>query len=249
MNEGQAYSEILQLRRSQCDLAGRLTLAQMFLFMQEIAGEGSDRLGMGQKFVDDNRIFWVVSRVALKVLRPPEWHEKIRITTWHGPAMRYIFPRYFIVDDMQGNRLVEASTLWLLIEHENRSIVFPSMRGFLLPDPPGDMPKLASPGKMSFAFEPSRHAVRRPVYSDFDMNGHMNNSRYPLWICDLFEPEQFVENYVDSFQVNYINEVIAGEQVDLSYGVENNAFAVRGSVEGESRFEAVGTFAPYACHE
>ncbi len=39
------------LRTAHCDLSGRLTIGELFLMAQEIAGEDSERLGFGRKFV------------------------------------------------------------------------------------------------------------------------------------------------------------------------------------------------------
>jgi acyl-ACP thioesterase len=51
------------------------------------------------------------------------------------------------------------------------------------------------------------------TYSDVDMLGHVNNSRYIEWICDAFSTELFNQKKLDSLQINYEHEILPGEQV------------------------------------
>jgi medium-chain acyl-[acyl-carrier-protein] hydrolase len=245
MNNATPLSQTIQLRQAQCDLAGRLTMSQLFLIMQEIAGDDSDRTGLGRQFVADNDIFWVISRASVDVLRPAKAGERVVVTTWHGKAVRYIFPRFFTVESETGERLYEAATLWMLIDRKDRSIVFPSMRGFAMSDPP-DLPDIQPPpGKIAMPFALDKSALRTPVYSDFDANGHMNNARYPLWICDLFDLELYQEKGVRSLQVNFMREIMAGDQVEMRYGMQGDVFAVRGATGESICFEARGSFAQH----
>jgi len=240
--DGKTYTRQIQLDHPMCDLSGRLSMHQLFLQMQETAGDDSGRLGFGTEFVEREGIFWVLSRAVVTIERMPRLTERVILRTWHLPTIRYIFPRNFTMEDESGSCIGQASTLWMLIDRQKREIVLPSLRGYVMPDTPVDMPKIASPGKLLFPFEPDKEAMRSPVYSDFDVNGHMNNARYPLWICDLFPPAMHAERHVGAMQINYVREIVYGEDVAIAYGERNGQFVVRGEVKGETRFEAAGHF-------
>lgn len=246
--DGKPLVRSVSISHPLCDLAGRLTMHHLFLLLQEIAGDDSERVGLGRQFVVRENIFWVLSRVSVAIHRMPKWPETIRVVTYYGQTVRYVYPRYFLIEDSRGERIAEASTLWMLIDRDRREIVMPSQRGYAMPPPPEGVPRLDAPGRIVFPFEPDSAAVRTPVYSDFDINGHMNNARYPLWINDLFPPSLYKGHSVASLQLNYVREIMEGEAVGIDYGLRDGVFVARGAVGGETRFEAVGSFREEAPH-
>ena len=55
-------------------------------------------------------------------------------------------------------------------------------------------------------------------YSMVDLLGHVNNARYIDWVMDCFDFDQFKTHQLAWLQINYNNEVRAGETVRLSAG-------------------------------
>jgi hypothetical protein len=52
-------------------------------------------------------------------------------------------------------------------------------------------------------------------YSDIDVNGHVNNSRYVGWIMDSY-PVEFHRNHsVCSLEVNYLGETVGDDAISL----------------------------------
>jgi hypothetical protein len=60
-----------------------------------------------------------------------------------------------------------------------------------------------------------RAAERTAAYSDIDFNGHMNNARYVQWIQDILEPGALAQAQTMRLDINYLNEVKAGETLEL----------------------------------
>lgn len=237
-----SFSQRIMPRTAHCDLSGHVNLHSLFLWMQEIAGDDSDRLGMGRQFMEENNIFWVLSRLQIKLLRPLCCDHEVVLRTWHGDAIRYIFPRYFSLETPGGETLAQASSLWMLIDRSTRQIVMPSIRGLSLPPASATMPAYPAPGKILADVPLPQCTERMPLYSDFDINGHMNNARYPLWICDLFPPSQYQREYISQIHINYLHEILEGESVSLQHGRVEDCFRVQGLVDGQTRFEATGQF-------
>ena len=52
-------------------------------------------------------------------------------------------------------------------------------------------------------------------YSSVDPLGHVNNSRYVDWICDVFPMDDYRKHSLDWMQVNYDREIRPGEEVAL----------------------------------
>jgi acyl-ACP thioesterase len=71
---------------------------------------------------------------------------------------------------------------------------------------------------------------RTPVYSDIDMNRHMNNARYAEWVCDLFSTETFAKKALKKLQINYVSDGIEGHEIalDVEENRENDTFIVKG---------------------
>lgn len=239
---GGGAAQNLTLNAAYCDLSGRLSVSMLFLLMQELAGADSTRLGFGKTFVDQEGIFWALSRVKAESTRIPRIGESITLRTWHGDPMRYVFPRHFLVTDASGEELMHVSTAWMLVDLSTRQLVMPSARGYGMPPQPEGLPQYKLPGRVP-AMEQAQADVRTPKYSDFDVNGHMNNARYPVWMLDLFPPSHFLGHFLREIHINYINEIREGEQVALWLGQDGDAFSVRGLVGEEIKFEAAGRFA------
>ena len=85
---------------------------------------------------------------------------------------------------------------------------------------------------------------RVPVYSELDYNGHVNNSKYIEWVCDLFEPGHYSDKKISEFDIKYNKETLYGNEVSLELlPGDENTYYVRGTADdGEEkdvcRFEA-----------
>ena len=82
-------------------------------------------------------------------------------------------------------------------------------------------------------------AERRPMhYSDTDINGHVNNTRYADFACDAVgmpRPGQFLSE----LRLGYLAECRIGEVLEISTGgAPDRPFVLGCDAEGKARFEA-----------
>jgi hypothetical protein len=95
---------------------------------------------------------------------------------------------------------------------------------------------LAERGNLQIAAE------RKALYTDVDYNGHVNNVRYIQWIEDTLDPCLLERANKMRFDINYLNEILGGETVEiLSAPIDNeNAFAFEGRKKdtGQTAFRA-----------
>ena len=77
-------------------------------------------------------------------------------------------------------------------------------------------------------------------YSDTDINGHVNNTRYADFICDALELERLPENrFLAEMQIGYLAECRPGEYIDIQQAGTGDSRFVFGLDEGgKSRFES-----------
>ncbi len=115
--------------------------------------------------------------------------------------------------------------------------------------PPAELPPpLPEPGKLRLKQDGAPQVfLRAPLYSDIDVNGHMNNASYVGWILDLFPLAKYREQRLRSLYIGYSAEARPGEQVQMKLYQNDNQFEVLGAdaADGRVLFEASGEWRPF----
>ena len=179
-----AYSETFTVRATDCDIHRRMRPAALFVTMQEGGERHAFSLGFGYDAMMARGLFFVLARIHIRFERAPRCGEKVVHTTWPGMSNRFFCPRYHTFTLEDGTPLASAGALWVILDTQNRKIVSPKTADLPFPDTsdipaPIDLPtRLPQMGEATLAFS------RTPVYSDYDINGHVNNTRYISWLCD-----------------------------------------------------------------
>ena len=81
---------------------------------------------------------------------------------------------------------------------------------------------------------------RRMRYSDSDLNGHVNNTRYADFACDAVDMERLEQDrFLAEMQIGYLAECRPGETLSIQVGGQGDSRYVRGvDPEGKPRFES-----------
>jgi medium-chain acyl-[acyl-carrier-protein] hydrolase len=197
------------------DAKGKASLPTLSKFMQETAYNHADHLEFGYHQLKEKNLFWVLSRLLIKINKYPKWGDKIQIRTWPSGMERLFAFRDFRILDKQGNPIGAASTAWLMLDAHKRRPQRPDelkARIKLLPneraleDKPAKVPGLSSP--VEGAFFPVR-------YSDLDLYNHVNNAKYIEWILDSFPEEMHREFAVTEFEINFLSEAKIGDEAAI----------------------------------
>lgn len=190
----------------------------------------------------DRSLIWVLSRIKANLYRPLLPYERVRCETWF-PGIRgaswYRSFAFFVNEKLVG----EAQSMWVTIDAQTRRILRPSvfpasdsiqrmMRGELF-EP---LPKLSCASA-------TPHHTHPVMYSDLDINNHVNNVRVVELISDALDLQR-QPGFISSLQVNYTAETTFGAQLTLSCGTVNSTRYVRGEVDGQTHFEALATLSP-----
>ena len=169
---------------------------------------------------------------------------RLSIETFPMPLRRWFFPRYFVFRDEEGAQVGAAGTLWVLFDLEKRCMVAPGDVAGAIPDNsdltpplgvPGPVPRLTTGGTLESA--------RTPVYSELDVNGHVNNARYADWLCDALGLEIMREYRVKTMRLSYAAEIRPGQAMELRLTRDGLAYHLTGSHEGKTHFEIGGELA------
>ncbi len=226
------WQQTFTLRSSDVDAGRRLRLSSLFTLLQEAAIAHTTELGMGREKTLDKGLLWIVTRQQIRLFRLPLYDETVTLSSWPGETLHLYFPRFFRLTDAAGQTLLEASTLWALMDRESRHIVFPEEYGVKIEADPGEkaFPLPAAPRLPELTKE---QAFAVP-YSYTDLNGHMNNARYPDLAEDLMPPA-LRAGQIREILTEYGGEASEGETVLLKTSASQNDFAIAGFAEDGKR--------------
>ena len=216
--------------------------AAMLDMMQEAAGRDAETLGFGYEKMISSNTAWVLSRVKLVFHQYPKWRDNVVFKTWHQGANRIFYLRDFFMEDPQGNRLISATTSWLIIDLASRRMVRDreladnfdnSQAGYAIEE---QAEKVTLPKEI----EPELIDTHKVVWSDIDTNGHVNNVKYVVWALDVLDYELVSKKTIKELLVNFDSEVLPGQSVDLYRVVEQVddtlVCYIQGKVDGKASF-------------
>lgn len=237
------YEEAFLLRTPHCDFTGHWRPSDILAVMQEMAGAHSYLLGCGREETLKENLVWVLSRTELVMDRYPALGETIRAQTFPTPNKRWFFPRYFLFYDEKDRVIGKAGTLWLLMDFAERKMAI--SQGVLgrLPDNADITPPLGMPGNIPLLEGDPLPLTREPAYTDIDINGHVNNTRYADWLCDALGLEVMREYEIARLVIHYTREVLPGDRLELALQRQGEGFrlaGLAGEVGEEKRFEMGG---------
>lgn len=209
------YQQKFHINDAAVDCFGRLKPSMLLFYVQEVAGIHATTLGAGYDALIAKNLFWAILRTRVQITRLPRTGETIRVETWPMPTSRVAYPRSVVAYDEAGNELFRAISLWCLMDKNSRSMVLPGKSGVLVE---GTLRgnELAVPGSLAIKGLGSS-AERKVLFSDLDVNGHMNNTRYMEWMNDLL-PSAFHKDHPPvEFTIFYHAEALEGELLDIHY--------------------------------
>ena len=210
-------------------------------YLQEAATEAAETRGFGRdRMLERYGAFWMLARVWYRLERPLRWKEELTIRTWHrggkGASMYRDFDLY------AGDRQVgEAVSLWALARLEDRKLMRMGQVAELEGTDGGALCKniLLTRVRLPEGLESVERRLMH--YSDTDINGHVNNTRYADFACDAIRAELLPRGcFVSSLQIGYTAECRPGEIIEMCVGQEGERRFVHGVDEaGKTRFDAV----------
>lgn len=214
-------------------------------YLQEAATDAANQLCMTrQELLEQHHGFWMLARIWVELNRPLRWQETLTIRTWHregrGASVYRDFDLY-----VDGEPVGQAVSTWVLADVESHRLMrIDKVPGIMGTNQGGELEKNISLGKLKLPDDLEVAERRRMHYSETDMNGHINNTRYADFACDALKMEGMEEGeFVRELQIGFLAECHAGEELVLSAGMEENHGFVRGNgADGKPRFEALLTF-------
>ena len=235
------YTARYTLRAADFGLYSRLRPSSILDIFQDVAGRHAIELGCDGPTLLRRDLAWVIVKLRYRVLAPAKMYQSVVVSTWPLAPGRIGYQREYRIADEQGNTIVEGSSEWVLMDVSARRI---AAAGNIYPLNEYCGEKLFSDGFPRLRnFEPQDETYScLPPFSDFDLNGHVNNTKYANFVLDALQPQP--KDVISSFQLDYHREVLPGVKLNIVHRRDGNTVLARGDNEqGEKMFSCRIEFA------
>lgn len=233
------YTQDFRIASYQADVSARIKPSAILEIMQEMAGAHAEMLDVGRSRLLPMNLAWVLTRVEVRMERYPMSGEVITVETFPMPNRRVFFPRYFLFRDAQGHQIGCAGSMWVVLDVNTRKMANAAEIAPLLPDNSDLTAPMGMPATVEEIPREPQEALRTPVYTDLDMNGHVNNTRYLDWCCNELGIDTMKACTLKQFAVNFNQEILPGQEVRTVLRREGDRFSFSG-FEGDKRHFDVG---------
>lgn len=194
---------------------GLSTVHGLSYFLIEAAANHAIKGKLGYNDLAKNDKAWVMNRQKIRIFRQPEYTETIRIETWIHETTQVYSIRDFHVYDEKGSLIALARTSWMLMDLQTRRpVAIPDQYLSHIPRIPDRLNEDITLDKIPMITEKNvNETAYTVVYSDLDMNHHVNNVSYLRWVLDDFSFDFRMKNLVSSVEINYRQEALFGEKL------------------------------------
>jgi len=165
----------------------KLRIQSVARLFQEMATLHSTGLGAGPDVLFKKGLTWFLNRLEIEFFRYPLLGEEIKITTWSRGFNGYKGFREYHIESSLGD-IARGSSVWLFFDFKRKRIA----------KVPGDISSLYEIEKEEWfdkgiddwktcgRIQPEQEMDVSLRYSDFDINGHVNNTIYLGFLETLY---------------------------------------------------------------
>ena len=211
--------------------------------MQNTANEHCRKMLVGRKELEYQNLAWVLFKMDLQIDRYPDIGEEVTVQTFTKGSKFKFFPRYYIVFDENGNQLCKAASLWMLMDKAKRTTVSSKECGIVLPDEDYEIPLKVSTISKKVLHSPVS-GLYTPLYSDIDINGHVNNVRYADILCNTIGFEVLKKNEISYISIDYSYEIPTDVKLQTDLMMNNDEFQFVGYSHEKQFFSIYGRLHP-----
>jgi acyl-ACP thioesterase len=218
-------------------LSGQVRPGDLAREMEKITEEHLGILGLDRNSLKAEGKIWVIAWTQIHISRLPELGEQVILRIWPGKMKAMMQVRKYAFYTADGDPLACAASIFVMMDANTRGFAAPSEILKYLPvvELPGE-PELP-PMRMNFPAELEKTLSRTVAAEEIDLNGHLNNTYYLDWADGLMG-----EKTPTSLWVQYVKELMEGQEVTLRYELGEDGLYVRGSSVAAESFLLTAAF-------
>ena len=200
------------IKSYEADQYGKMSFCSFFHFLQECAHLNAQSNGFGYDFVENEKAYWVLTRVLVEINIWPNWNDEIQIRTWPRGAETLFAVRDFEL--IKNNEIIgKVSSYWMILDRETHRPKRLDNYQFIHSDFIAEkaierkLEKIIVTGQVESLYS-------RKVYaSDIDVNGHVNNATYVRWVLDAYFSKY--KDHFNEFEINFLSELRQDEEFEV----------------------------------
>lgn len=207
------YTENYEVLAHDAEPRGTIRPGAVLKYMQETANHQLRDEKPSYYDLFDMGLAFVLSRINIKIHKPLHRYERFESSSWHCPSKGVTFQRCYELT-RNGEVFAQANSAWALVNINDKSIKKVGdveTEKYTMDEPYESINKLR--------FKIPNDANLKPVgkktvmYSEIDVNMHMNNRHYPNMICDFLpNPEGL---FVTEIGISFLSEAPLGRELEV----------------------------------
>ena len=208
------WKDEYKIHSYEMDAGGKVNLQVLCKFMQESAYNHAENMKLGFSHLTEKELFWILSRLKIRIFTYPEWNDMITIHTWHSGRDRLFYYRDFRITDASGRVIALAATAWLSIDlHSRKPVRLEDFFAINVEDSENVFEHRI--GKLPVLQSGDAVKVIETAYGDVDVNSHVNNIRYMDWVLDSYPLGFHRAHSLEEFEINFVSEARYGDRLTV----------------------------------
>lgn len=224
----------LRAMPSMCDENSLMSIPAILDMFQDVAGIHADSVGIGALELEERGLFWIVSKIRLRINSRPLVQEMLEARTWIQPAERVSCERDWALYK-DGEQLAYVRSIWAALRRDNFR---PGHMADFYPDsdfeiaPPDDRPFT----RMGKDFDDAELLGEYTIRSvDIDRGGHMNNVNYVRAMLGCFTCAQLAEMDIRELDMQFILQCYEGETIRFVKRLSEEGLMEVGALNAEGK--------------
>lgn len=223
------------------DRNNKLSIKSLLSFLEDIGGIHSNLAGYGLYDIERTKLNWMIISWKIKFFKKPDYNETVKIVTWSKGIERLFSYRDFEIYNSNGELAGLASSKWVLVNMETKSITSPDEK--LVEAYQSEEDSVMDRKELTKIKEPTSYSnvaenfITREM---IDVNNHVHNLNYlDLGYSALPDDVYYLE--FNEIEIMYKKEIKLGEKVKsfYSYSEEEQTHYLTIKSEDESILHAI----------
>lgn len=192
--------------------------SSVWRWMQEAANRQMKAEGPSYDELMARGLSFLLSRMSVDFIRPIRQYEELTSETFALPSRGFSFERGYRLTDEAGETVATGYSVWALLDLNTRRFARVDALGEGYSR--GIAPEVRTPTRFLIPDEVTLTPAgeRKIVWSDVDVNRHVNNTGYPNLLYD-FLPDPGAGDLI-GMSINYRHEAPLGETLTVLRGEE-----------------------------
>ncbi len=202
-----------------------VSASNLLRYMQDAANSQMEADGPSYMELMQAGLSFVLSRIRVSSYRPLRPHDRVTVQSWACESRGAQFYRcYQVLRD--GVIVAEGVSVWALCSIKDKKIH--RVNEFDLHYGQDEMLELDLPSRFRIPEDVKLTLTgeRTTEYADVDLNGHMNNTRYPDILCSFLSTDMRGQRVI-SMGISFLSEAPLGETLKFYTGQSDGVHYVR----------------------